>query len=195
MFTGIIEELGKVIKFKPPQLVVEAPWKGMKTGESLAINGVCLTVVNSKKVSGSKSHLAFDVVPETLACSNLGKLKSGSLVNVERPLGAGGRFGGHFVQGHVDGKAGITKVVEFNGSWIFTFKPPKKLLKFIAYKGSVALDGISLTVAKVRRGTFEVAIIPHTMTKTTLGFKKAGNEVNVETDVLAKYVQNILHRT
>ena len=194
MFTGLIEEVGRVVSVEPvhdrAKIVVEAPTvsSDARPGDSICINGVCLTVVER-----SGDRLAFDAVPETLSRSSLGTLTPGSGVNLERSLAVGARMGGHFVQGHVDATASIVAINVLADSYEIAFEidaPDADLL--LVEKGGVALDGISLTLASVEAGRFMVAIIPFTWTHTNLSERSPGDLVNVEFDILGKYVVNAL---
>jgi riboflavin synthase len=188
MFTGIVEHLGVVhrVAEEPPGriLVVEAlDLANAPVGSSVAINGVCLTVVE-----GDATRLAFQVGPETLARTNLGEIAAGDRVNLERALQAGGRLDGHFVQGHIDGVARIAqRRRQEPWEWVW-FRCASALTDQMVSKGSVAVDGISLTLVDVEPDQFSVALIPHTLAITTLGFKPLGAAVNIETDILGKYV-------
>ncbi len=193
MFTGIIEEIGKVKNIKhniaSSIITIEAKevTKGTKLGDSIAVNGVCLTVVKI-----SDNFFDADIMAETLRHSNLKKIQRGDNVNLERAMSANGRFGGHIVAGHVDGLGEITNFQkEDNAVWI-TIKCSPELLKYIVYKGSVALDGVSLTVASVTEKDFSVSIIPHTKEETTLLQKSIGDNINIECDVIGKYVEKML---
>lgn len=191
MFTGIVEERGRV-RTAGARLVVECRTVAGDTevGSSVAVNGVCLTVVES-----GDGALAFDLTPETLERSTLGSMVAGDPVNLERPVTLLTRLGGHVVQGHVDG-VGTVEAVEPDGDAArMRVAPPSGLARYLTEKGSVAVDGVSLTVTGVGNGTFEVALIPHTMAVTTLGQRNAGDHVNVEVDVFAKYVEGLLGRT
>ena len=194
MFTGIVEELGKVVSIKngakSSVLTINGKliFEDMHIGDSIAVNGVCLTVT-----SKTNDTFTADVMAETLRRSSLGSLKVGSYVNLERAMAANGRFGGHIVSGHIDGTGEIESVVrEDNAVWV-TVKTPEKLLKYIIEKGSIAIDGISLTVAYVDDKCFKVSLIPHTGANTTLLDKKPGDIVNLENDVVGKYVEKLLH--
>jgi riboflavin synthase len=188
MFTGLIEALGQVKKLAQDgpgcELALSVPFTGeLVLGESVAVNGVCLTVVDS-----DESTCRFQLAPETLSRTNLGQLKQGDRVNLERSLRVGDRMGGHFVQGHVDAVGHISRRIS-EGEWVtMWFACPAHLTLQMAPKGSIAVDGISLTLVEVRPDEFSVALIPHTLDNTTLGFKNIGDAVNLETDVLAKYV-------
>jgi riboflavin synthase len=179
MFTGIVREVGRVVSFDGGRLVVAAE-STAAAGDSVAVDGVCLTVVDG-------SGLAFDVVSETLARTTLGGLEAGDGVNIEPALRAGDPLGGHYVQGHVDGVGRVRSLGE--PVW---FDAPAELLRYLVEKGSIAVDGVSLTVAAVDDGGFAVALIPHTLAETTLGGLAPGDGVNLETDVLAKYVERLL---
>jgi len=188
MFTGIIEELGIVKtvgrKGRLISLSVQADkvLPDTKIGDSIAVNGVCLTVVKIED-----KVLSFDLLEETSRLTNLGKLKIGEKVNLERSLKTGDRLSGHFVSGHIDCAGIIRGRMHKDGNLCFEIAIPREFLKFIARKGSIAVDGISLTVSDKRSNTFSVYIIPHTFKNTTLNFKGPSSEVNIETDILAKY--------
>ena len=193
MFTGIIEETGTVRHVAlrgnsgSIQIGAELVLAGTKPGDSIAVNGVCLTVT----AIDTKGFTA-DVMAETLRRSNLGQLKAGDLVNLERAMPADGRFGGHMVSGHIDGTGTIAALEkEGNATWVYIHTSPD-ILALIVEKGSIAIDGISLTVAKVESEDFAVSIIPHTSSHTTLLKKKAGDVVNLENDIVGKYVQRLL---
>lgn len=194
MFTGIVEETGTIKKIEKGtsscRLTVEADkvLQGSEIGDSIAVNGVCLTI------TGMSGHLfTADVMAETIRRSNLGTLSSGSRVNLERAMAADGRFGGHIVSGHIDGTGVITEYTrEENAIWV-TITCDKKLLKYIIEKGSITIDGISLTVAYVDDCCFKVSIIPHTAEETTLIRRQIGAVVNLENDVIGKYVDKLLH--
>ena len=193
MFTGIIEKVGRIknIKMlsKGAELVIDAGdlLKDVKVGDSIAVNGICLTATS---VSGDT--FSADVMAETLRRSSLGRLKAGDSVNLERAMPAYGRFGGHIVSGHIDGTGIITGLdKEDNAVWV-TVKADERILRLIVEKGSIAIDGISLTVAYVDDKCFKVSIIPHTGEATTLLGKKVGDSVNLENDVIGKYVERLL---
>ncbi|MBI5574212.1 MAG: riboflavin synthase [Elusimicrobia bacterium] len=188
MFTGIIEDLGTVKKINKMQITVETKLDDIKIGDSVCVNGVCLTVVDYLLLVTRYSLLTFDISEETFKKTNLGELKIGSVVNLERALKSDGRLGGHFVTGHIDGTGKILKIKKSGNSEIWQFSIPEILSKYIAEKGSVAIDGISLTIVEKKINSFSVAIIPHTLKNTTLGIKKVGDTVNIETDILAKYI-------
>jgi riboflavin synthase len=185
MFTGLVREVGKVITFEGGRLRVESAIAAA-VGDSVAVDGVCLTVVD-----GDRRTLAFDAVPETLARTTLGRLAAGTPVNLEPALRAGETLGGHYVQGHVDGVGRIRSVEdEGDGRRVWVDASPG-LLRYCVEKGSIAVGGVSLTVADLDDDGFAVALVPHTLEATTLGEAAAGDEVNLETDVLAKYVERL----
>ena len=181
MFTGIVRELGHVVAFDGARLLVEAPQTSAELGDSVAIDGVCLTVV-----SHDGAQLAFDVVAETLGRTTLGTLAAGDRVNVEPALRAGEPLGGHMVQGHVDGVGRVRSISE--PVWI---DASPEVLRYCVEKGSIAVDGVSLTVAALDDAGFAVALVPHTLAATTLGAAKPGLAVNLEVDILAKYVERL----
>lgn len=194
MFTGIVEELGSVRRIEPhatgARLEIDASQvlEDAVIGASIAVNGVCLTVVEL-----GDGWWAADAVEETLRRTNLGRLRTGSPVNLERPVRLADRLGGHLVQGHVDGVSAIQSLEPApDGSVVYWFELPPSLERFVVEKGSITVDGISLTVAGVRAGQFSVALIPHTQAVTTLGRKQEGDQVNLEVDVVAKYVERML---
>ena len=193
MFSGIIESLGRVerIVSQPPGclLVICAPEivATTKVADSISVNGCCLTVVET-----TKDTMSFQAGPETLARTNLGGLVAGSPVNLERALALGDRLGGHFVSGHIDGQATLSHIDD-HGDWAdFYFSVTKELAAHMASKGSVAVDGVSLTLVRCEQTMFSVALIPYTLKVTTLGSLKVGDRVNIETDILAKYVRRLL---
>ena len=188
MFTGLIEAVGEVAEIKPTpgglRMRIDTPLASeFVAGDSIAVSGVCLTVV-----SADASGFHADVSPETIRVSTLGTIRRGALVNLERPLRADARLGGHFVQGHVDGMATIDDIREQGDSYWMTVKFPAELAALLVRKGSVAVNGISLTVAGVDDRHFDVQIIPFTWSHTNLRVSKAGDVVNVECDILGKYV-------
>lgn len=193
MFTGIVEEIGRVSHVisggTSGEIGIDASLvlAGTKIGDSIAVNGVCLTVTSIK------SHgFTADVMPETLRRTNLGELRSGDKVDLERAMAADGRFGGHIVSGHIDGTGKIKSMKnEGNAVWV-TIEADKEVLNLIVEKGSIAIDGISLTVAAVTYKDFSVSIIPHTGSETILLGKKIGDSVNLENDIVGKYVQRLL---
>ena len=193
MFTGIVEEMGKIrhvaLAGSSGQIAVQARkvLEGMKIGDSIAVNGVCLTVTSLQP-----DGFTADIMAETCRRSNLGQGRQGEFVNLERAMAADGRFGGHIVSGHIDG-TGVIRASkrEENAVWI-TIGTKEDILRLIVEKGSVAIDGISLTVAKVEAGQFQVSVIPHTGEETTLLHKAVGAQVNLENDVVGKYVEKLL---
>lgn len=190
MFTGLIEEQGRVLtspRNGKLSLAASKVTEGLSLGDSIAVNGVCLTV---SAFSGQR--FTADVMPETLHRSNLGELRTGSLVNLERALPATGRFGGHFVSGHIDGVGSLLSVRPEGNALIFSIRAAPELLRGIVEKGSVAIDGISLTVVEVTETLFSVSVIPHTAAVTTLAGKRPGDRLNLETDMIGKYVLRAL---
>ena len=192
MFTGIIEGIGKVIKINKNttnrsafQMIVDLGKhsKGLKVGQSVALNGVCLSVTKI-----SKNKCSFEMIDETIKKTDLGNLKIGGIVNIERSLKVGDRMEGHFVLGHVDG-VGIIKKIEKKPKEVkLWFEIPKKLSKYVVKKGSITLDGISLTVVDVKKNNASVCLIPHTMNVTNFNSKKISDKINIETDILGKYI-------
>lgn len=193
MFTGIVEELGQVEKLETLTDAVRISIAGplvvsdAKIGDSISVNGVCLTVTEK-----TQSSFSADVMQETLNRSTLGKLSEGSKVNLERPVTLATRLGGHMVQGHVDGMGQIISREKSENWDVVTIEPPKDLLKYIVEKGSITVDGTSLTVASVNEKVFTVSLIPETLAKTTLGLVQVGDKVNLEVDVMAKYVEKLM---
>ncbi|MPM17471.1 Riboflavin synthase [bioreactor metagenome] len=191
MFTGLIEEIGLVLQNIPAagtlSFRAKTVLEGMRLGDSVAVNGVCLTVTGFDERS-----FTADVTPETLRRSALGRLHSGDKVNLERPVAANGRFGGHFVSGHIDGTGSIARRKKEGISVVIGIKAPPEIMNLVVEKGSIAIDGISLTVAKADHETFEVSIIPHTGSQTTLTSKSVGDIVNLETDLIGKYVKKFV---
>ncbi|MFF8787805.1 riboflavin synthase [Streptomyces sp. NPDC015125] len=195
MFTGIVEELGEVaavedlgdssrFRLRGPVVTEDA-----KHGDSIAVNGVCLTVVDT-----ADGEFTADVMAETLNRSSLGALSAGSRVNLERPMALGGRLGGHLVQGHVDGTGTLVERIPGEHWEIVKIALPAALSRYVVEKGSITVDGVSLTVVEVGDDFFTISLIPTTLALTTLGIKKAGDPVNLEVDVLAKYVERLLGR-
>ncbi len=190
MFTGIIEEVAEIKEITSDKLVIKSTLEELKIGDSIAVNGVCLTIVDLKKVD-KLLEFSVNISTETLNKTNLKFLKSTHKVNLERPLKINGRLHGHIVTGHVDTIIQLQKIDKEN----FYFSlPDGDYEKYIVEKGSVALDGISLTVAKKFKDSFSVAVIPFTLNNTNLKFRKVGDYINLEVDILAKYVENILKK-
>jgi len=194
VFTGLVEEVGTVRSVTPVgngarvEIGAALVLTDVEMGASIAVNGCCLTVVD-----WGDGWWAADAVPETLSRTNLGALGPGDPVNLERPLPANGRYGGHVVQGHVDGTGAVQRIEQLDdGSYLFTFSLPAELGVYVVEKGSIAVDGVSLTVADVTPTTFSIAIIPHTHAVTAMGRRRVGDTVNVEADVLAKYVERLV---
>lgn len=195
MFTGIIEELGTVKSIRKGAssavLCIEAPGilADTKIGDSIATNGVCLTVTNND----GRSFTA-DVMHETLRRSSLGELVAGSKVNLERAMALGDRFGGHIVSGHIDGTGKILRIERDDNAFWYSIAAPEQVLRLVIEKGSITIDGISLTVADVNSECFKVSAIPHTREVTNLGSKKPGDTVNLENDVVGKYVEALIRK-
>jgi riboflavin synthase len=195
MFTGIVETAGRVVAIRPGRQSTEFtvhPGKvgrGLKRGSSLAVNGTCLTVVGKRR-----GAVRFDVLNETLRCTNLGAVRPGSLVNLERPLRANAGLDGHFVLGHIDGTGVIRRWEQVGKDYVLEVTVPAAIRRYLLYKGSVAVDGISLTVADCGRDWIRIWIIPHTRAVTNLRAARAGDRVNLEADILGKYVEKLLAR-
>ena len=197
MFTGLVEETGSVEGIKATRdgirfaVALKISGGGLKPGDSLAVNGCCLTVTALAN-RGKQKIASFDVLEETWDRTNLKFARAGSLVNLERPLRADGRLGGHFVTGHIDGTGRIQTLEQRGADWYLCVEAPKEILRYVVFKGAIALDGISLTVAEVDASSFAVWIIPHTYSVTALRERKVGSLVNLEADLLAKYVQKVV---
>ena len=195
MFTGIIEVVGQIVSiedsgdFRTLRVQVGAILDGIKAGDSIAVNGVCLTVRTF-----SSGTFTADLSRETLERTSLNALHAGTTVNLERPMRADGRFGGHIVQGHVDGVGKIRSFNRDGDNWKLQVEFPEDAARYIVHKGSIAVDGISLTVASLGTSVLEVAIIPHTFENTNLRHAKTGDTVNLEFDIIAKYVERMMHR-
>jgi riboflavin synthase len=188
MFTGIVEEVGLVRGVSPGSLSIEVKkvLKDTKPGDSIAINGACLTVT-----SINNDNFSVDVVPETLRRTNLGKLHYGDTVNLERAILAEGRFGGHFVQGHVDDVGKVLSLQPEEGASIARISAPAHLMPYVVNKGFIAVDGVSLTVIDSDDFSFSISLVPYTREHTTLGNRKPGDMVNLEVDIIAKYVERL----
>jgi len=185
MFTGIVEEIGKLISASPTRLTIAAPKvvDGMNPGDSIAVNGACLTVTDFDRASFS-----VDVMPETLQRTNLGLLKAGDGVNLERPTALGGKMGGHLVQGHVDNTGRIIALEWEGEALLLQFEAPTEVLRYVVPKGFITVDGISLTITEKDSSSFRVSVVEYTRQNTTLGSREKGNVVNLEVDIIAKYV-------
>jgi len=192
MFTGIVEAAGEIVAIRPgkksTELIVRAKFRA-RLGQSVAVNGACLTVVAARA-----GTLRFDVLNETLRVTNLGDLQAGSFVNLERPLRANAGLDGHFVLGHVDGTGRIRRWEQVGKDYVLEVTAPASVMRYVLYKGSIAVDGISLTVAEAGRNWFRIWIIPHTRAITNLQSRRVGERVNLEADILGKYVEKLLAR-
>jgi riboflavin synthase len=190
MFTGIVECTGVVVASSPGRLAIASELDNLAVGDSIAVNGVCLTVSALEK-----GRFTADLSEETLRRTSLGGVEEGHHVNLERPMPVDGRFGGHVVQGHIDGLGHVVSFTTLLGSVEMWFSISEKLERYLVEKGSVTVDGVSLTVTGLEPGRFSVALVPHTLTSTTLGAKSPGDPVNIEVDVLAKYVERLMEST
>jgi len=192
MFTGLIQGLGRVAEIAPrrgaTRLGIDGPWRAdqLVDGESIAVDGVCLTVTARRG-----ERFWMDAVAETLARTTLGRLRPGARVNLERALALGDRLGGHLVQGHVDGVVAVAGVTRRGADCRMALRVPEELRRYVAFKGSVALHGVSLTVAALTADGFEVVLIPETLVRTTLGAVRPGERLNVEVDLLARYLERL----
>ncbi len=188
MFTGIVEEIGKVNLIQPDKLTIKATkvLEDAELGSSIAVNGVCLTVTEF----GSNSF-SVGIQPETLRRTNLSFLKTGEEVNLERPVAIGGRLGGHLVQGHIDNTGRVASIKREQEAILMRFETPHQLMRYIAVKGFIAVDGLSLTVVELGEDSFTVSFINYTQHHTTMGKKKVGDVVNLEVDIIAKYVESL----
>lgn len=199
MFTGIVEETGMVERVQPTDRAIELTVRpkicgqGLRVGDSVAVNGCCLTVV---KIAGrgARRTLQFDLLQETWQRTNLQFVRPGARVNLERALRADGRLGGHFVTGHIDGLGRIRRWERAGQDWVLDIAAPPEVMRYVVFKGSIAVDGISLTVAAVLRGGFRLWIIPHTWEVTALRERQVGDAVNLEADLVGKYVEQMLAR-
>jgi len=197
MFTGIVEEAGTVERIQPTaksiQLTLRAQLcgRGLKIGDSVAVNGCCLTVVKLS-ARGKFKRVQFDLLQETWRQTNLQYARPGSLANLERSLRANGELGGHFVTGHIDGVGRITRWERMGRDHLLDIEAPPEVMRYLVYKGSIAVDGISLTVAGVKKRSFRIWIIPHTYEITALRARRVGDAVNLEADLLGKYVEKFL---
>lgn len=188
MFTGLVEELGVISSISQTDIWIESSivMDDLGVKDSISVNGACLTVVSIEE-----NLFKVNVVPETLRRTDLGDLSVGDKVNLERSTQLGGRLGGHIVQGHVDGTAQITAYVKEGSSWLIDFEISKNLSRYIVEKGFVCVDGASLTVVNCDENTFTIALIPYTRDNTVLGYKGVGNSVNIETDIIGKYIEKL----
>jgi riboflavin synthase len=193
MFTGIIDEIGEILQIRGPSSILNIKIKcdkilrDIELGDSISVSGVCLTVTNT-----DSGYFEASVSKETLISSAYLTYKKGTKVNLEHSLTLSDKLSGHLVLGHVDGTVNIRAIKALNGFYVAVFNYPLKFNKYLAYKGSVCLDGISLTISKIEETFFEVAIIPHTFKNTTLKYKKAGDIVNLEVDVIARYLEKMI---
>ena len=189
MFTGIVEEIGRVQSVSSGGLVIRVSRElaDLRVSDSISVNGACLTVT-----SRDEDSFSVDVVPETLRRTNLGALRAGDPVHLERSLAVDGRFGGHVVQGHVDATGAIESVAREGEALLLRFRAPPSIMRYVVEKGFIAVDGVSLTVVDCDDRSFSVTVIPFTRDNTILGSKAAGDAVNVEADIMAKYVERLL---
>jgi riboflavin synthase len=188
MFTGIVEEVGKVVLALPDSLAISADevLPGMKPGQSIGVNGVCLTVTDL-----SKNSFSAEIMPETLNRTNLGSLAIGDEVNIERPVALGGQLGGHLVQGHVDATGRIVSITGSEEAILIKFEASPEVMRYVVEKGFVAVDGVSLTVVTRGVSSFQVSVVGYTRSHTTLGKRRVGDLVNLEVDIIAKYVEQL----
>ena len=188
MFTGIVEEVGRVTSAPPGKLVIAAGkvLRQIELGGSIAVNGVCLTITDF-----SANSFSVDVMPETLQRTNLGLLRTGDGVNLERPLALGGELGGHLVQGHIDDTGRVTSIIPDGKTAIIRFEAPPEVMRYIVEKGFIAVDGVSLTVVVKDTSSFQVSVVDYTRQHTTLGNRRLGDLVNLEVDIIAKYVEQL----
>ena len=188
MFTGIVEEIGLVGVIRPNRLTVKAikVLEGMEIGASIAVNGICLTVTDF-----NVNSFSIGIQPETLRWTNIGQLKASDEVNLERAVALGGRMGGHLVQGHIDDTGKIASVKPDRESILMTVAVPRPLMRYMAVKGFIAMDGLSLTIAELSEDTFTVSLVDFTQRQTTIGKKKVGDIINLEVDIIAKYVESL----
>ena len=189
MFAGIVEEIGRVVEAKPDRLVIQAVavLEGTKVGDSLNINGACLTAVEI-----TDNRFTVDVSPETLRRTNLGLIKPGDAVDLERALSVADRIGGHIVQGHVEATGKVISVKPEGDSLVMRFQAPPQVMRYVVSKGFIAVDGISLTVVERDSSSFSVSVIPYTRDHTVLRDRQAGDQVNLETDIVARYVEQFV---
>jgi len=188
VFTGIVEEFGRVTSAEREKLTITASdvLQEMEPGGSIAVNGVCLTIINF-----NSNSFSVDIMPETLRRTNLGLVSAGDRVNLERPLALGGRLGGHLVQGHIDATGRVASVVSEGGAVMIRFEAPSEVMQYVVEKGFIAIDGISLTITTKNTGSFWVSVVDYTQKHTTLGNRQVGDLVNLEADIIAKYVEQL----
>ena len=188
MFTGIIEEIGQIKLIQPNRLTVKAAkvLEDTELGSSIAVNGICLTVTDF-----TADSFSVGIQPETLRRTNLGYLKAGDEVNLERPFAMGGRLGGHLVQGHIDDTGKVASIRREQEAILMRFETPRPLMRYIAVKGFIAVDGLSLTIVELGKNSFTVSLIDYTQRHTTIGKRKIGDIVNLEVDIIAKYVESL----
>ena len=189
MFAGIVEEVGRVVEAKQDRLVIQAAAvrEGIRVGDSVNINGACLTAVDVED-----NRFTVDVTPETLRRTNLGLLKPGDAVDLERALSVADRIGGHIVQGHVEATGKVISVKPDGDSLVMRFQAPPQVMRYVVNKGFIAVDGISLTVVDCDSSSFSVSVIPYTRDHTVLGGRQAGDQINLETDIVARYVEQFV---
>jgi len=188
LFTGIVEEVGKVISAQPGRLAIGASQvlPGMELGQSIAVNGACLTITDCNATSFS-----VDIMPETLGRTNIGLLSVGDMVNLERPLVLGGQLGGHLVQGHVDATGGVESIIWDGVAMLVRVEAPAEVMRYVVEKGFIAVDGISLTVVARDASSLQLSVVEYTRTHTVLGSRRVGDLVNLEVDIIAKYVEQL----
>ena len=189
MFTGIVEEVGRIQEVAPGRLTIRGgtALEGLRIGDSIAVNGVCLTVVALQN-----GAIAVDITPETLRLTNLGQVVQDDPVDLERPVAMGGRLDGHMVQGHVEGTGRVLSVERENNAVVISIETPAEIMRYVVAKGFIAVDGISLTVVEPTSASFAVSVIPYSLKHTVLGFRKLGDVVNLETDIIARYVERLV---
>ena len=189
MFTGIVEEVGRIQEVAPGRLTIRGgtALEGLRIGDSIAVNGVCLTVVELQN-----GAIAVDITPETLRLTNLGQVVPDDPVDLERPVAMGGRLDGHMVQGHVEGTGRVLSVEREDNAVVISIEAPAEIMRYVVAKGFIAVDGISLTVVEPTSASFAVSVIPYSLKHTVLGFRKPGDVVNLETDIIARYVERLV---
>ncbi|MCL0044035.1 riboflavin synthase [Dehalococcoidia bacterium] len=190
MFTGIVEEMGRIVESTSTRFAIEAnlTLAGTSLGDSIAVNGACLTIVNMYH-----GIMEVDVTPETFRCTNLSDIKAGDPVNLERAMAMGGRLGGHMVQGHIEATGTVAAMDPDGESIVIEFRAPKEVMRYIVNKGFIAVDGISLTVVEQHPSSFTTSVIPYTRMHSVLGYRRIGDRVNLETDVIARYVERLMN--